>query len=288
MIENFSFSNTGTNKITQSNRILNTPGDFAKSNLLYIQEAGFLKSLRSHVSKREKLDSYLFLMVLSGQGKFTYQQEVYELNPKDCLLIDCNHSYSHESSEENPWELMWIHFSGNSVKPFLSYYNTLVPSLVFHVENTTDFIDIVEHCMQLSKKKDLASEFLIHKSITDLLTLCISKNQKESLDTSSKKLKEIKEYIDNHFMEDISLSTIADHFFISKYHLAREFKEVYGMTVGNHITACRITYAKTLLRFTDGKIEEIAIKCGIPDTNYFTKVFKKLEGSTPKTYRKQW
>ena len=139
MIENFSFSNTGTNKITQSNRILNTPGDFAKSNLLYIQEAGFLKSLRSHVSKREKLDSYLFLMVLSGQGKFTYQQEVYELNPKDCLLIDCNHSYSHESSEENPWELMWIHFSGNSVKPFLSYYNTLVPSLVFHVENTTDF-----------------------------------------------------------------------------------------------------------------------------------------------------
>ena len=227
MIENFSFSNTGTDKITQSNRILNTPSDFAKNNLLYLQEAGFLKSLRSHISKREKLDSYLFLMVLSGQGKFTYQREVYELNPKDCLLIDCNQSYSHESSEENPWELMWIHFSGKTAETFFTYYNALVPSFIFHVENTTDFIDIVEHCMHLSRIKDLSSEFIIHKSITDLLTLCISKNQKENLETASKKLREIKEYIDNHFTEDISLSTIADHFFISKYHLAREFKVVY-------------------------------------------------------------
>lgn len=287
-MQNFSFSDSNSSKVTESNRILNTPSDFAKNHLLYVQEAGFLKSLKSHISKRENLDSYLFLMVLSGHGKFTYQKEAFELSPKDCLLIDCNYAYSHESSEEDPWELMWIHFSGTTIEPFLSYYNVLVPSFIFHVENPTDFVDIVEHCMQLSQQKDLASEFIIHKSLTDLLTLCISKNQKENLETSSEKLRNIKEYIDMNFMKDLSLSSIADHFFISKYHLAREFKEVYGITIGNHITACRITYAKTLLRFTDCKIEEIAMKCGIPDTNYFTKVFKKLEGTTPKVYRKQW
>lgn len=286
IMQNFSFSAPGN--VTESNRVLNTPSDFAKTNLLYLQEAGYLKSLKSHISKRENLNSYLFLIVLSGKGKFTYQKQEYHLAPKTCLLIDCNHSYSHQSSEEEPWELMWIHFNGNIISPYLTYYNTLVPSLLFHVENYTDFTTIIEQCMQLSSKKDLTSEFFIHKTITDLLTLCISRNQKETVDTSTEKLREIKEYIDQNFMDDISLSDIAERFFISKYHLAREFKELYGMTVGNHITACRITYAKTLLRFTDLKIEEIARKCGIGDTNYFTKVFKKLEGTTPKVYRKQW
>ena len=286
IMQNFSFSAPGN--VTESNRVLNTPSDFAKTNLLYLQEAGYLKSLKSHISKRENLNSYLFLIVLSGKGKFTYQKQEYHLAPKTCLLIDCNHSYSHQSSEEEPWELMWIHFNGNIISPYLTYYNTLVPSLLFHVENYTDFTTIIEQCMQLSSKKDLTSEFFIHKTITDLLTLCISRNQKETVDTSTEKLREIKKYIDQNFMDDISLSDIAERFFISKYHLAREFKELYGMTVGNHITACRITYAKTLLRFTDLKIEEIARKCGIGDTNYFTKVFKKLEGTTPKVYRKQW
>lgn len=287
-MQNFSFSGSTKGKVTESNRVLNTPSDFAKNNLLYLQEAGYLKSLKSHISKRENLDSYLFLIVLSGKGKFTYQKQEYYLSPKNCLFIDCKYPYSHQSSEEDPWELMWIHFNGTCVSPFLTYYNALVPSLLFHVENYTDFTTIIEQCMQLSSKKDLASEFLIHKTITDLLTLCISRNQKETVDTSTEKLKEIKKYIDENFMEDISLSTIAEHFFISKYHLAREFKELYGMTIGSHITAARITYAKTLLRFTDLKIEEIAAKCGIADTNYFTKVFKKLEGCTPKVYRKQW
>lgn len=286
MTQPISFSNTGN--ITQSNRVLNTPSDFAKNNLLYLQEAGYLKSLKSHISKREKLDSYLFLIVLSGKGKFTYQNQEYLLTPKDCLFINCANSYSHQSSEDDPWELMWIHFNGKDAIPFFSYYKGLVPSVLFHVESFTDFTSTIEQCMHLSQKKDIMSEFLIHKSITDLLTLCISHNQKEVQDSASAKIKEIKEYIDKNFAQNISLSQMASSFFISKYYLAREFKDTYGITVGSHITSCRITYAKTLLRFTDLKIEEIARKCGIPDTNYFTKVFRKLEGCTPTNYRKQW
>lgn len=286
MLQPISFSNTGN--ITKSDRVLNTPSDFAKNHLLYLQEAGYLKSLKSHISKREKLDSYLFLIVLSGKGKFTYQNQEYLLSPKDCLFINCANPYSHQSSDEEPWELMWIHFNGKDAIPFFTYYNALIPSILFHVESFTDFTSIIDQCIHLSQKKDVASEFLIHKSITDLLTLCISHNQREYQDGTSAKMKEVKEYIDNNFAQNISLSQLAEYFFISKYYLAREFKDTYGVTVGSHITSCRITYAKTLLRFTDLKIEEIAGKCGISDTNYFTKVFRKLEGCTPMVYRKQW
>ncbi len=57
-----------TSGITDSVRMLHTPGEFARKNLLYVQEVGRLKSLRAHKSQRENLNSYLFFGVESGEG----------------------------------------------------------------------------------------------------------------------------------------------------------------------------------------------------------------------------
>jgi len=60
------------------------------------------------------------------------------------------------------------------------------------------------------------------------------------------------------------------------------------MTIGDYICSRRVTYSKELLRSTHKNIEEIASLCGIPDTNYFAKVFRKLEECSPSEYRKKW
>ena len=65
--------------ITESERILHTPGEFAKKHLLYVQEVGTLKSLQSHKSQREKLDSFLFVGVLDGMGTITTGGEVHRM-----------------------------------------------------------------------------------------------------------------------------------------------------------------------------------------------------------------
>lgn len=57
-----------TKGITDSVRILHTPGEFARKNLLYVQEVGRLKSLQPHKSQRENLNSFLFVGVTSGEG----------------------------------------------------------------------------------------------------------------------------------------------------------------------------------------------------------------------------
>ena len=81
---------------------------------------------------------------------------------------------------------------------------------------------------------------------------------------------------------------IADEFFISKYHMSREFKKAYGITIANYIIAKRITHAKELLRFTDMNIEEIGGLCGIEDNSYFNKIFRRFEGMPASEYRKKW
>ena len=102
------------------------------------------------------------------------------------------------------------------------------------------------------------------------------------------KLKQIHEYISENYFRKISLEDLADRFFISKVHLSRENKKIYGITLGNALTNLRLSHAKSMLRFSDDSVDTIALSCGFQDTGYFIKVFKKAENMTPLQYRKKW
>ncbi|MCR4586765.1 MAG: helix-turn-helix transcriptional regulator, partial [Lachnospiraceae bacterium] len=86
----------------------------------------------------------------------------------------------------------------------------------------------------------------------------------------------------------ISLDDLSAAFYISKYHLCREFKKKYGESITDYIRNKRITKAKELLRFSDLHIGDIAGEIGVPDTNYFIKQFKIAENMTPSEYRNKW
>ena len=283
-----SFSSVG---ICESRRCLHTPSPFARSSLFYVQEVGMLKSIRSHLCKRNGLDSFLFVMVKNGSGFITHQGNVHVLNTGDCVLIDCSRPYSHQSSEKEPWELMWIHFNGITAPSYYSYFIKNFPSGIFHTDDTNAFAAPILELLEAAARKDRMAELISSKLITDVLTLCFTVPlQKEMSEkgNSDGKLQAVKEYIDGHFAERLTLDDLSELFFLSKFHLSREFKRVYGSTVGNYILTQRVTYAKELLRFSDKSVEAVAQACGIGDSSYFNKVFKKSEGQSPSRYRQQW
>lgn len=279
-----------SNEFITTNRILNTPSDFARKNLFYVQETGYVKSLKSHLSKRSSLNSYLFMIVLSGKGTVTYGTQSYHVQSFDCTLIDCRTTYSHISDEQTPWELMWVHFNGNVSNAYFEYIKKL-NDIRFQPKNYTEFIHILEHLKSVLTKKSYNYELICSKFITDLLTLCITSPMNVSTNSGSSiqdKLQLIRDYLDSSFKEAIRLDDLSNLFFISKYHLSREFKRYFGITISDYINAKRITFAKEELRFTSRSIQEIASRCGIPDATYFNKVFKKSEAMTASNYRKKW
>lgn len=279
------------NPLTETTRFLHTPSDFAKSTLFYVQEAGRLKSLKAHTSRREHLDSFLFLIVLSGSGTLHYEGKSSRLIPGDCALIDCKNSYAHESSDTDPWELMWIHFNGPMAQNYYNYYHAMIPGNLFQAGSASDFTSIIEHLIDMDAGKNTWDEITASKCINDILTLCftVPKLQEQVRDENiAQKLTAAKEYIDTHFAQKVSLDELSDLVFISKYHLSREFKNRYGITIGNYTLSKRMTLAKEMLRFTNQSIEAIALASGIPDTSYFNKVFKKSEGMTASEYRRKW
>ncbi len=98
---------------------------------------------------------------------------------------------------------------------------------------------------------------------------------------------EIKKYIDNTYMEDISLTSISEHYYLSKEHISRSFKKYFQSNITQYIAELRIEQAKKLMRNKMLSINEIAKMVGYKDAKYFSKVFKKMTELTPNAYRKK-
>lgn len=93
-------------------------------------------------------------------------------------------------------------------------------------------------------------------------------------------------YINRHINERLSLDILSKNLNISKTTLCSYAKKRFGMSINTIIRKRRIIKAKELLQRTSKPIATIANEVGIPDYNYFTKVFKSEIGTTPSTYRK--
>ena len=300
----------------QSSRILYTPSPFARSSLLHLQEVGSLSAIRPHTSKREKLQSYLCFMVEDGEGELVYEGKKYELRSGDVVFIDCRKAYSH-STGMNPnaglWSLRWCHFYGPSMPAIYAKYCErgglpVIRGADVSVDlacgadmgrrddvscgaDVSQYAAILTDIYTLASSSDYIRDMRINGKLNDLLTLLMESSWHREAHTNAPKKMEIsrvKSFLDEHYKEKLSLESVASHFFIDKHYLARLFKEQYGVTLVTYLQQVRITHAKRMLRFTDKSIEEIGLECGIGELNYFSRVFKKLEGVSPSEFRRVW
>jgi transcriptional regulator GlxA family with amidase domain len=70
--------------------------------------------------------------------------------------------------------------------------------------------------------------------------------------------------------------------------MTRIFKEQFGVSINTYLQQIRITQAKQMLRFTDQTVEAIGVQCGIGEPNYFSRIFRQVEGVAPSEYRRKW
>ena len=278
-------------KLVTSRRIIYTPSDFARTNLIHLQEIGSLQALRPHTSQRENLSSYLVFLVLEGSGTLSYQNRSFPLSKGDCVFLDCRKPYSHRSSD-NLWQLKWAHFYGPNLNGIYDKYTQRGGRPCFHAHDPASFENTLDELYSIADSSSYIKDMKIYEKLSSLLTLLMEESWNPDLTrkqhAKKQNLQNIKDYIDSHYQEKITLDTLSEQFFINKYYLTRVFKEQFGVPVVSYLIQVRITRAKRLLRFTDHSIERIGQECGIGDANYFTRIFRKVEGVTPGGYRRMW
>lgn len=105
-------------------------------------------------------------------------------------------------------------------------------------------------------------------------------------ETSVPLIAELITYINQNYSTIRSLDDIAEHFYITKYHLCRLFRAATKSTVMDHLNSIRILQACSLLENTSKSITEISYACGFHSSAYFSDIFKKALGMSPRAYRK--
>lgn len=107
-------------------------------------------------------------------------------------------------------------------------------------------------------------------------------------DTNEKRISRVKQYVEDHINEKILVRDLAEEVHINEQHLMRIFKRSEGQSLNEYITDRRIIIAGNMLKDTDYSINFIADCVGCDNYSYFTKLFKKQTGFTPREYRAQF
>lgn len=94
-----------------------------------------------------------------------------------------------------------------------------------------------------------------------------------------------KEFIEKNFNKDITLEETASYVGVSSYYFSKIFKALVGKNYMDYVTDLRIDKAKDMMENTSESIKEICYEVGYNDPNYFSRVFKKIEGVTPSEYK---
>ena len=98
----------------------------------------------------------------------------------------------------------------------------------------------------------------------------------------------VKEYIDKHYNEEISLEELSNIFFVSSYHIVHEMKKIFGMSPINYLISRRIGEAQRMLLHSHKTVSEISMIVGYENVNYFNKIFTKKTGIAPGKFREMY
>ncbi|MDE6968741.1 MAG: AraC family transcriptional regulator [Eubacterium sp.] len=266
--------------VTRSDRILHTPGSFARKHLLYVQEAGTLESLTPHICRRKDLDSYLIFEVLAGKGSITYEGRSYELHQGEYIWIDCRREFAHISSREMPWKLVWVHFNGSCAGEFYSLFRKRHDSPVFLPADTCKVRQILEQMPDAVKEN--VSELEVHSLLTQLIAACMAAaGGKDGI-------RDVRTYLNANFKESGLEQLLEQRFGISGQKLEEMFLESFGIGLRDYILSRRFNAAKEQLRFTILPVAEVVRESGIGDEDLFYRLFREHENMSPQEYRQKW
>ncbi len=160
-----------------------------------------------------------------------------------------------------------------------------IESIKKNIENMDDSIDKKElYCaiddVSVFSKDKIESVVSLMDICTKYLMLEKVVNVKLSLLSSR-----INDYINNNLDKDIGISDICKKLNISRSKLYEVSTEFFKMGITDYIRHLRIEQAKKLLKSGECTINETAKLVGLPDANYFTKIFKKYTGVTPSAFK---
>lgn len=261
----------------------------------YLKDAA-MRSFSYHYHEFDKL-----LVFLSGNASYHIEGKTYQLSPFDLVCIPHGDIHCPEIDFSSPYERYILYISPEFYQKLGENADLLTVLLagcksdghyVYHTSLPArmQLEILLQELKENTNQESHGAASRLHKLYAETLVLqlllsCTRHLENGGLITEqkasyNKKMLEVIHYINEHYMDDLSIETLAGRFFFSRYHLMRQFKEATGYTLHNYISNKRLLAARDAIK-TGVPATTAAICCGFHDYSTFSRAYKKLFGTAP-------
>ncbi|WP_027628294.1 AraC family transcriptional regulator [Ruminiclostridium cellobioparum] len=248
-------------------------------------------------------DFYEIFFYISGKVTYVIEGKSYKLKPGDIILINNRelHRTIIEGGEDYERIVIWIkpdyitNLNTDSTDLTMCFessakkkYNLLRPD----TETLAYLKTIVQKLEKAYYNSGFGSEVLKYAYVNELVVYLnkaylYTKDEEIEVDIEyNQKISNIIKYINANLDSQLSLENISAQFYISKYHLLREFKKYTGFTIHRFIQKKRLIMARMLLK-ENVKVSEVSLVCGFGDYSNFIRTFKREYGISPKVFARE-
>lgn len=231
---------------------------------------------------------YQLLYIVSGKGHFYFHGEDRVVYAGRMVLIQPRQEQRYEYFGEDKPEVYWVHFTGSDVKNILRSYNIPMDDPIFYSGASSTYSYLFKEMIHELQNCKTRYEDLLAMYLRQIFLL-VQRTRQEERPTVSTYIQEEMEfarrYFNEHYNEPISIQEYAESRNMSVCYFQRNFKQIVKHTPMQYLLTIRVNNAASLLETTDYSMAEIAAIVGYEDPLYFSRLFRKIKGVSPRDYR---
>jgi AraC-like DNA-binding protein/mannose-6-phosphate isomerase-like protein (cupin superfamily) len=233
-------------------------------------------------------DSYEIYYTISGEREYFIENSFFKASVGDFVLIPKN--MLHRTAGKGADRIL-IYFEETFLKQYfskemISYLLSDFRPKIFRPNQETQEKSRALIYTLLSAYKAQAEPTLLASYLFQLLLwMNTEENKTEKAESSDQRINQILCYINENYQNLDTIEEIANHFYISKYHLCRSFSKNMGISLVTYLNTVKVRAACNMLQKGTQSMTEIAFQCGFHSSAYFCKVFKQETGCSPREYK---
>ncbi len=235
-----------------------------------------------------QVDSWLLVFTLAGGGMFKAGLRDYELIPESVVLVEPGTLTDFSGSGQSGWNFYWVIFHcADSWRPYLQWPQAGpgVRQLQLAGDAVTALgLTLSQLYNNYIDSGPLKPE-LDHNLLEQLLLRCANCLPRDSSKTLDPRIRAARSFIDEHYTTDIVLADVAAASNLSPSRLSGLFKNETGTSVMAYRNELRLVKAAQLLLNTNIRIADIGRRVGYPEQAFFSRIFRKHLGMSPRQYR---
>ncbi|MGN6181069.1 MAG: AraC family transcriptional regulator [Mucilaginibacter sp.] len=258
-------------------------------NRAYITDIGYYPRAKFHLRKRPHgAEQNILIYCVEGVGSVTIGTSNQNIRSGDFFVIPKNITHSYKTEENNPWTIFWCHFKGEQTDEIINKIHEKYGSYKASIGFQQERIDLFNE-LYTNLERGYSYDNLTYNNLLFLNFLASFLFQDKFKSSIPEKTDSIIEraifFMQNNIEKSLSIADIAKHVNISASHFSSVFKKNTGFPPIDYFNHLKIQKACQYLQFTNLRIREISYQIGMDDPYYFSRLFTKTMGNSPKEYR---